>query len=194
MSPAGAPSGFAMEAEDPSAMLRCVPPPVGQPGHLRSDGHARCSGGACSCHPFRRAPPSCNHLPAWQRLPCAEPRLCSGTSTRNMPCGICPSACAHASHSPDHADGHKSKKGPLVPRAQVHQQTGGGGDRRFLDAPGGGARDVRAAAPAGRRLVLINSGTMRISMVRTSPRGAPFDARSPVPCLLDGHIDPQPFG
>ena len=183
-----------MEAEDLSAMLLCAPPPVGQPGHLRSDGRTRCSGGACSCHPARRAPPSCNHLPAWQRLPCAEPRLCPSTGTRNMPRGNRPLARAHASHSPVHADKRKSKKGPLVPRAQVHQQIGGGGGRRFPDAPGGGARDVRAAAPAGRRLILIKSGTERISVVRSSPRGAPFDSRSPVPCLLDAHIDPQPFG
>ena len=175
-------------------MLLRAPPPVGQPGHLRSDGRTRCSGGACSCHPARRAPPSCNHLPAWQRLPCAEPRLCPSTGTRNMPCGDRPFACAHASHSPVHANAHKSMKGPLVPRAQVHRQTGGGVGRRFHDAPGGGARDVQAAAPAGRRLVLINLGTERISTVRASPRDAPFDARSPVPCLLDAHINPQAAG
>ena len=85
-------------------------------------------------------------------------------------------------------------KGPLVPRAQVHRQTGGGVGRHFHDAPGGGARDVRAAAPAGRWLIPISSGTMRISMVRASPRGAPFDARSPVPCLLDARIDPRAAG
>ena len=27
--------------------------------------------------------------------------------------------------------------------------------------------------------------------MRASPHGAPFDARSPVPCLLDAHVDPQ---
>ena len=174
-------------------MLPCVPAPVGQPGHLRSDGRARCSGGACSCHPFRRAPPSCNHLPAWQSLPCAEPGLCPSTGTRNMPCGDRPLACAHASHSHIHADGTKLDKGPLVPRAQVQQQDGGGGGRRFLDPPGGGARDVRAAAPAVRRGILINSATMRISTVRAAPRGAPVPARSPVPCLHDACIDPNHF-
>ena len=175
-------------------MLLCVPPPVGQPGHLRSDGRTRCSGGACSCHPFRRAPPSCNHLPAWQRLPCAEPRLCPGTGTRNMPCGNRPLARAHASHSPVQANGPKVEEWPRVPRAQVHEISTRHGGRRFHGAPGGGARDVRAAAPAGRRLILIKSGTERISMVRSSPRGAPFDSRSPVPCLLDARPDPQAAG
>ena len=162
-------------------MLPCVPALVGQPGHLRSDGHARCSGGTSPCHPFRRAPPSCNHLPAWQRFPCAEPRLCPSTGTRNTPCENRPLAHAHASHLPIHADEHKSKLGPRLPRAQVHKTTGRHGGRRFHDPPGGGARYVRAAPPAGRRLDLINSGTMRISTVRASPRDAPFDARSPVP-------------
>ena len=61
----------------------------------------------------------------------------------------------------------------------------------FHDPPGGGARDVQAAAAAERRRILINSGTERISTVRASPRGAPFHARSPVPCLCDARIDPR---
>ena len=42
--------------------------------------------------------------------------------------------------------------------------------------------------------MLINSGTIRISTVCALLRGAPFDARSPVPCLLDARIDPQAAG
>ena len=76
-------------------------------------------------------------------------------------------------------------------RAQVHEISTRHGGRRFHDAPGGGARDVRATAAAERRLTLINPGTMRIPTVRASPRNASFDARSPVPCLFDARIDPR---
>ena len=81
-------------------------------------------------------------------------------------------------------------------RAEVHfawPQVGGNGIMTLQDA-GGGARDVRAAALAERRCMLINSGTIRTSTVRALLRGAPFDAHSPVPCLLDARIDPQAAG
>ena len=79
-------------------------------------------------------------------------------------------------------------------RAEVHFAWPQVGEKGRHDPPGGGARDVRAAALAERRCMLINSGTIRTSTVRALLRGAPFDARSPVPCLLDARIDPQAAG
>ena len=173
------------------AMLLLAPRPVGQQGHEQPDGLACYSRGASPGHPFHRARPSCDRLPAWQWLWRIALMLCPRTATRKLPADTRPPACAHASHPPIHADGHKWKLPPPATRAQVHEFVGPRPRSTLSSCPGGGARDGRAAAHAERRGLLSNSGMMRISTVRASPRSASFAVRSPVPCAFDACIDPR---
>ena len=173
------------------AMLLLAPPPVGQQGHEQPDGLARYSRGASPSHPFHRARPSCDRLPALAMAVAHALMLCPRTATRKLPADTRPPACAHASHPPIHADGHKWKLPPPATRAQVHEFVGPRPRSTLSSCPGGGARDGRAAARAERRGLLSNSGMMRISTVRASPRSASFAVRSPVPCAFDACIDPR---
>ena len=115
-----------MEAAPQDAMPLLAPPPAGQQGHEQPDGLARYTRAACPHHPYRRARPSCDRLPAWQWLRRMALMLCPRTATRKLPADTRPPACAHASYQPIHADGHKLKLPPLATRAQVHEFVGRG--------------------------------------------------------------------